>query len=147
MNKICKLTFKQLNPSRHNRLLYSFQIYNSSTFMKINLRPFSEQDTHSDFKPKIKQEITNENVISMIEELVKNNDCLLFMKGTREMPRCGFSNFLVQVLNFYELKNVKVVNILENPLLREAVKQYSNWPTFPQLYIKGNLVGILILLY
>jgi monothiol glutaredoxin len=79
--------------------------------------------------------------MKLIDEWVKSNDCVIFMKGTREMPRCGFSNYVVQMLNFYKIKNVKVVNILENPIVRESVKQYSNWPTYPQLYVKGNLVG------
>jgi monothiol glutaredoxin len=103
-------------------------------------KPDSEA-SHSDFQSKTKQDITNENVVKIIDEWVKNNDVVLFMKGNRELPRCGFSNYAVQILNFYGLKNVKVVNILENPLVREEVKKYSNWPTYPQLYVKGSLVG------
>ena len=99
------------------------------------------EDIHSDFKPKIKTELNKENVMQTIDEWVKNNDVLIFMKGSREMPRCGFSNYVVQILNFYNIKNVKVVNVLENPLIRESVKEYSNWPTFPQLYVKSNLIG------
>jgi monothiol glutaredoxin len=99
------------------------------------------EDSHSDFKPKVKQEINNENVMKLIDEWVKNNEVVLFMKGTREMPRCGFSNYVVQIMNFYKIKKIKVINILENPIVRESVKQYSNWPTYPQLYVKGNLIG------
>jgi monothiol glutaredoxin len=77
----------------------------------------------------------------LIDEWVKSNEVVLFMKGNREMPKCGFSNFVVQILNFHKIKKVKVINILESALLRESVKKYSNWPTYPQLYIKGNLVG------
>ena len=115
----------------------------SMKYSKIVAKPFSTEsdDIHSDFKPKVKQEINNENVMTIIDEWVKNNDALIFMKGTREMPRCGFSNYVVQILNFYKIKNIKSVNILENAVLRESVKQYSNWPTFPQLYVKGNLIG------
>jgi monothiol glutaredoxin len=101
----------------------------------------NEEESHSDFSPKVKQEITDDNVMKTIDDIVKNNNVVLFMKGTRQMPRCGFSNYTVQILNFYKIKDVKIVNILENQILREAVKQYSNWPTFPQLYVKGNLVG------
>lgn len=100
-----------------------------------------ENDIHPDFKRQVKQTITDDNVMQIIDDWVKTNDVLLFMKGNREMPRCGFSNYLVQVLNHFNLKNVKIVNILENASVREAVKQYSSWPTFPQLYVKGNLIG------
>ena len=79
--------------------------------------------------------------MSLIDDWVKNNTVVLFMKGTRELPRCGFSNSVIQILNFYDVKDIKVINILENPIVREAAKQYSNWPTYPQLYIKGNLIG------
>jgi monothiol glutaredoxin len=120
---------------------------NKLSFYKPRLVNFSTEsktesdDIHSDFKPKIKTEINNENVMKVIDEWVKNNDVVIFMKGTREMPRCGFSNFVVQILNFYKVKNAKVVNVLENPVIRESVKEYSNWPTYPQLYIKGSLIG------
>jgi monothiol glutaredoxin len=120
------------------KLNFSF-LKNSSYISK----PFSTEtdDIHSDFKPKVKQEINNENVMKIIDDWVKNNEVVLFMKGTREMPRCGFSNYVVQIMNFYKIKNIKIVNILENPLIRESVKQYSNWPTYPQFYVKGNLIG------
>ncbi len=101
----------------------------------------SNEDIHDDFKPKVKQEINDQNVMKIIDDWVKQNDVVIFMKGTREMPRCGFSNYVVQILNFYKIRNVKVVNILESQTVRESVKQYSNWPTYPQLYVKGNLIG------
>jgi monothiol glutaredoxin len=101
----------------------------------------STEDIHDDFKPKVKQEINDQNVLQIIDDWVKQNDVVIFMKGTRDMPRCGFSNYVVQILNFYKIKNIKVINILENMTVRESVKQYSNWPTYPQLYVKGNLIG------
>lgn len=121
-----------------------------NAMLKFKIANFSsnnpnDDDTHSDFQPKSKVEITDDNVMLMIDDWVKNNDVILFMKGTREMPRCGFSNYAVQILKFYNIKEVKVINILENPIVREAVKKYSNWPTYPQLYVKGNLVGIKII--
>ena len=63
------------------------------------------------------------------------------MKGVPQMPQCGFSNYVIQVMKFYNIKQYKAVNILENAILREAVKKYSNWPTYPQLYVNGSLVG------
>lgn len=120
--------------------LKSFSSVNTNPGDKVSQGPDSD-DTHSDFKPKQKHTITDENVLPMIDEWVKSNDVLIFMKGTREMPRCGFSNYVVQILNFYGIKDIKVINILENNIVRETVKKYSNWPTYPQLYIKGSLVG------
>jgi len=75
-----------------------------------------------------------------IDAVVKSNDVLLFMKGTPKMPMCGFSGQVVQILNHLGVP-FKGVNILENDELRQGVKDYSNWPTFPQLYIKGEFVG------
>ncbi|KFK34732.1 hypothetical protein AALP_AA5G185500 [Arabis alpina] len=75
-----------------------------------------------------------------LEKLVNSKKVVLFMKGTRDFPMCGFSNTVVQIL-----KNLNVpfedVNILENELLRQGLKEYSNWPTFPQLYIGGEFFG------
>ena len=61
----------------------------------------------------------------------------VFMKGTSKMPRCGFSNYVVQILKFYGVKEYKDVNVLENEALRNHLKIFSNWPTIPQVYIKG----------
>lgn len=138
--------------NRFNKLKFignpSFEISHRNNLYCLKYNSFSSDenkiesdDIHNDFKPKIKTEINNENVMKTIDEWVKGNDVLIFMKGTREMPRCGFSNYVVQILNFYKIKNVKVVNVLENQLVRESVKEYSNWPTFPQLYVKSNLIG------
>ncbi|KAG7560892.1 Glutaredoxin [Arabidopsis thaliana x Arabidopsis arenosa] len=75
-----------------------------------------------------------------LEKLVNSEKVVLFMKGTRDFPMCGFSNTVVQIL-----KNLNVpfedVNILENEMLRQGLKEYSNWPTFPQLYIGGEFFG------
>ena len=63
------------------------------------------------------------------------------MKGNRKMPRCGFSNYVVQIFKFYGVKEIKDVNVLEDENLREQIKTFSNWPTIPQVYIKGQFVG------
>ena len=78
---------------------------------------------------------------SQITDWVENNDVTLFMKGTRKMPRCGFSNYTVQILKFYGVQSYKDINVLEDEALREQIKTYSNWPTIPQVYIKGQFVG------
>jgi len=79
----------------------------------------------------IDQFITNE---------VKSNDVVLFMKGTPQFPMCGFSGQVVQILDYLGVP-YKDHNVLENPELRNTIKDFSNWPTIPQLYVKGEFVG------
>ena len=71
---------------------------------------------------------------------IDNNSILLFMKGTKEMPMCGFSNSVVQVLNHYGVE-YKDVNILNDPMIRVKLSEHSGWPTIPQLFVKGKLIG------
>ncbi len=80
------------------------------------------------------------DVIARIEAQIKNNAVVLYMKGTPDFPQCGFSGQTVQALQACKAQ-FSAVNIFEDPELREALKSYSNWPTYPQLYIKGELVG------
>ncbi|NBV74481.1 MAG: Grx4 family monothiol glutaredoxin [Methylococcaceae bacterium] len=80
------------------------------------------------------------SVLETIENQLSNHAVVLYMKGTPDFPQCGFSNRAVQVLDACHA-DFFAVNILEDMELREALKQYSNWPTYPQLYIKGELVG------
>jgi monothiol glutaredoxin len=75
-----------------------------------------------------------------IDETVKSNDVVLFMKGTKQFPMCGFSGQVVQILEYVGVP-YKDVNVLEGDGLRDAIKQYTNWPTIPQLYVKGEFVG------
>ncbi|KAL4517709.1 hypothetical protein Ndes2526B_g02110 [Nannochloris sp. 'desiccata'] len=77
---------------------------------------------------------------SAIEAFVEENKVVLFMKGTKEMPMCGFSNTTVQILNSMNVPYV-TVNILEDDLLRSGMKEFSQWPTFPQIYIGGEFYG------
>ena len=79
----------------------------------------------------IKEKIVNE---------IDNNDIILYMKGTKEMPMCGFSNSVVQILNHYGV-NYKDVNILTDPMIRVKLSEHSGWPTIPQLFVKGKLIG------
>ncbi len=80
------------------------------------------------------------DVTDRIKEQLENNPVILYMKGTPDFPQCGFSAQTVQVLDACDAKYA-AVNILEDPELREGLKSYSNWPTYPQLYIAGELVG------
>ena len=75
-----------------------------------------------------------------IQQAVEGNDVVLFMKGTPVFPQCGFSSQMVQVLTYLGVK-FKAVNVLENDAIRQGIKEFSDWPTIPQLYIKGEFVG------
>jgi monothiol glutaredoxin len=77
---------------------------------------------------------------NQIEELIKKNDICLFMKGTPEAPQCGFSMTVSNVLKHLDVK-FKGINVLEDQNMRDGVKTYSDWPTIPQLYIKGEFIG------
>jgi len=75
-----------------------------------------------------------------IEELVTNHKVMLFMKGSKQIPACGFSNAVVQILK-KEAVPFEAFNILADPEVRQGLKEYSSWPTYPQLYIGGKFVG------
>ena len=75
-----------------------------------------------------------------IQTEVDGNEVLLFMKGTPVFPQCGFSAAVIQVLSHLQVK-FNSVNVLEDPDIRDGIKQYSDWPTIPQLYVKGEFVG------
>ncbi|KIE04769.1 putative monothiol glutaredoxin-2 [Candidatus Jidaibacter acanthamoeba] len=81
-----------------------------------------------------------DEVLSQIKNEIENNDIVLFLKGTANMPQCGFSGVVVQILNRLELP-FKDINILESEELRQGIKEFSNWPTIPQLYIKQEFIG------
>ena len=74
------------------------------------------------------------------KETIKTNDIVLFMKGTKDMPGCGFSANVVQILNKMNVKYIDV-DILHDDNFKENMKKFTNWPTFPQLYVKGEFVG------
>jgi monothiol glutaredoxin len=82
----------------------------------------------------------SDDVQKSLGEAVKANDVLLFMKGTPTFPQCGFSSVVVQVLDYLGV-DYNAVNVLEDQGVREGIKQFSNWPTIPQLYVKGEFVG------
>jgi monothiol glutaredoxin len=75
-----------------------------------------------------------------IEEIIKKNKVVLFMKGTPEMPQCGFSLTVCNILKQLKI-NFFSVNVLSDELVRQGIKEYSNWPTIPQLYVNGNFIG------
>ena len=82
----------------------------------------------------------DEKIKNVIENHIKNNDVCLFMKGTPDAPQCGFSMAVSNILKILEV-NYKGVNVLQDQLIREGIKVFSDWPTIPQLYIKKEFVG------
>jgi len=77
----------------------------------------------------------------LIRQTVTENPVVLFMKGTAQFPQCGFSGRAIQILKTNGVKNLVTVNVLENEAIRQGIKEYANWPTIPQLYIKGEFIG------
>ena len=80
------------------------------------------------------------DVNQWIDEQVKANDVVLFMKGTPQFPQCGFSGRVVQILDYVGVEYAGI-NVLDSDVLRNGIKEYSDWPTIPQLYVKGEFVG------
>jgi len=81
-----------------------------------------------------------DEIQKQIDKLVHEHDIILFMKGTPQFPQCGFSQRVAQILGGYDVPYV-AVNVLLDPAVREGIKAYANWPTIPQLYVKGEFVG------
>jgi monothiol glutaredoxin len=84
--------------------------------------------------------MSEQAVQDWIRKAVANNDVVLFMKGTKDLPQCGFSSQVAQILGHMGVA-YKDVNVLEDASIRDGIKSFSNWPTIPQLYIKGEFVG------
>lgn len=81
------------------------------------------------------------DVRQRIDDLVKGNHVMLFMKGTSQFPMCGFSGRAIQVLQACGVTELKTCNVLEDEEIRQGIKDYSQWPTIPQLYVDGEFVG------
>ena len=80
------------------------------------------------------------NINEQIQEQIDNNDVVLFMKGNKASPQCGFSNMVSRMLTMLEI-DYKDINVLESEELRQGIKDFSDWPTIPQLYVKGEFIG------
>ncbi len=81
------------------------------------------------------------DVQQRIKQQVESHPVVLFMKGTPQIPQCGFSASVVEVLKACAVKDLHTVNVLEDPDIRQGIKDFANWPTIPQLYVKGQFVG------
>jgi monothiol glutaredoxin len=83
----------------------------------------------------------NTKINDLIEKEISENKIVLFMKGTKHMPQCGFSATVVQILMQCSVEDFRDINILEDPEMRQGIKDFSNWPTIPQLYINKEFIG------
>src|SRR6201997_4810155 len=92
------------------------------------------------YSPRLAARVIAMSIDRFIDNEVKGNEVVLFMKGTPQFPMCGFSGQVVQILDYIGV-TYKGLNVLENDELRGGIKTYSNWPTIPQLYVKGEFVG------
>lgn len=84
--------------------------------------------------------MNNSDTIAIISKAIKENDVVLFMKGTADIPLCGFSARVVSILNNLKVKFLDI-NVLESEKIRQSIKDYTDWPTIPQLYVKGSFIG------
>ncbi|XP_071724576.1 monothiol glutaredoxin-S15, mitochondrial-like [Rutidosis leptorrhynchoides] len=126
-----------LQAARLSRVAYG-SFYQS--WMNYSANVPGDSDTHEDFRPTNKVESCERSLGDIVEQDVKDNPVMLYMKGVPEFPQCGFSSLAVRVLNQYNVP-ISARNILSDPELKGAVKAYSHWPTFPQIFIKGELIG------
>ncbi|GLD96262.1 hypothetical protein PINS_up004945 [Pythium insidiosum] len=110
----------------------------------VAARGFATKDdgSHSDFAPKYHAAVSKEKdeILKMIDSHVKTYPIMLYMKGTPSAPQCGFSMQVVRILHAQGV-SFDSVNVLDHPEIREGVKEYSQWPTIPQLYVKGEFIG------
>lgn len=82
----------------------------------------------------------NNNVYSYIDKLIREHKIIVFMKGEKLMPMCGFSNTVIEILNSFNV-DYHIINVLKNDKIRKDIKLYSQWPTIPQVYINGEFIG------
>ncbi|KAL5575661.1 hypothetical protein UlMin_017360 [Ulmus minor] len=122
----------------HPSRIASGSIYHYGT--RYSTSAPNDPDTHDDFKPTNKVESSGLSLKDVVEQDVKNNPVMLYMKGVPDFPQCGFSSLAVRVLKQYNVP-LSARNILEDPELKSAVKAFSHWPTFPQIFIKGEFIG------
>ncbi|XP_010052533.2 monothiol glutaredoxin-S15, mitochondrial isoform X1 [Eucalyptus grandis] len=120
-----------------NRMVSALSIQRG---MRYSTTVPNDPDTHDDFKPMDKFQDSTTSLKDVVEQDVKENPVMIYMKGVPEFPQCGFSSLAVRVLKHYNVP-LSARNILENAELKSAVKAFSHWPTFPQIFIKGEFIG------
>ncbi len=147
MKKISTLLFRTIARSGKQALRVPTMRFMSS--MEID-----KEGSDPDFQPKVapgspkgKIEIafhpdaTKETVIDGVEKAVKSNKILLMMKGTPQLPACGYSRMVVEVLKYYKVDDYAFLNVLKSEVVRLHAKEYADWPTYPQLFVNAELIG------
>ncbi|KAI3505975.1 hypothetical protein L1887_28328 [Cichorium endivia] len=124
--------------STHATALASGSLYHHGMGFSTTLP--NDPDTHDDFKPTNKLEKSGVTLKDIIEQDVKDNPVMVYMKGDPNRPLCGFSSLAVKILQEYRVP-ISSRNILEDIELKNAVKAFSTWPTFPQIFINGEFIG------
>ncbi|XP_051143240.1 monothiol glutaredoxin-S15, mitochondrial [Andrographis paniculata] len=112
----------------------------SQAILRLSTNVPNDPDTHEDFRPTSKVENSGISLKDVVEQDVKENPVMIYMKGVPDQPRCGFSALAVRVLKEYNVP-ISARNILEDVELKKAVTAFSYWPTFPQIFIKGEFIG------
>ena len=109
--------------------------------MFMQVAPFvsTSKESDADFQPKIQAE--DVDIKSKIANLISSNSVVIFMKGSPDAPQCGFSRAVVKILAAEEVDDYVFADVLKSPALRDGVKKFSDWPTIPQVYVKGEFVG------
>uniref|UniRef100_UPI0030021DF9 hypothetical protein n=1 Tax=Anunuuluaehu liula TaxID=3049639 RepID=UPI0030021DF9 len=110
---------------------------NNINFIKINLIVYKQYNKCINFTNIITM---NHELHNTIDDLIRKHKIVVFIKGEKMMPMCGFSNTVIQILNSFNI-NYYVVNVLKNDDMRNEIKLYSQWPTIPQVYINGEFIG------
>ncbi|CAL0303299.1 unnamed protein product [Lupinus luteus] len=149
---VTPLQFQPRTPSQSSSSFFHSHV-RGTTSATLSLRPLSPLPSTTlshklRFQPKLNHSSTTircsfaltPELKSTLDKVVSSNKVVLFMKGTKDFPQCGFSNTVVQILKSQNVP-FETINILENELLRQGLKEYSSWPTFPQLYIEGEFFG------
>ncbi|XWS20390.1 hypothetical protein CRYUN_Cryun31cG0097000 [Craigia yunnanensis] len=125
-------------PARSRRNVLGFFFENG---LKYSTTVPSDPDTHEDFRPTNMVQGSAVSLKDVVEQDVKENPVMIYMKGVPDFPQCGFSSLAVRVLKHYNIP-LNARNILEDPELKSAVKAFSHWPTFPQIFNKGEFTGV-----
>jgi monothiol glutaredoxin len=116
----------------------AFLFGQSASFHQSTLQ--SSDDTHDDFKPKMKHHDGGKGIDEAISKDVSSHSVFIYMKGHPEAPMCGFSNMACRILDAYGVRYGSR-DVLADPLLREGIKQYTSWPTIPQIFVQGEFIG------
>lgn len=136
---LSEMVLKSISRSTHS---FRLKVASGSVFNQASKFSSGDSDTHEDFRATTNLQ-TSSNITSLqdiVKQDVEENPVMIYMKGIPDAPRCGFSALAVKVLQQYQVP-IGARNILEDPQLKDGVKAFSNWPTFPQIFIKGEFVG------